>query len=352
MLSTGVNDTVIWSVVCMLYVTLPDILCDIDLVLIFVGSMCKCRLLNCSGYNAEYKQRSGGRSDGCATFYKQKKFNCCNSIPVDFCVDGCSVLDRPNVALLLLLKPLENSHDGRQTSSSSTCICVANTHLLYNPSRGDVKLAQLMFLFAAIDEVAGTSAEPRPMYHPVILCGDFNLEPFSKLYDFIVNGSINFEGLPIKVMSGQKHDYGGRRLNPQYFLPPSVDVTDFSQFFQVAEHRRKASRRSHRWRCYDESFCSGAAHHSLDLMSAYDNARPQALTMWLGDESFGAQVDYIFYSARSDRLSRRRMTEGHLTLSHIHELPLEEEVRRFGGLPNNRESSDHLMIMAWFMLST
>jgi len=314
----------------------------------------------CSGYKAEYKQKSGGRTDGCATFYKQKKFKCCNSVPVEFYVDECLVLDRPNVALLLLLEPLENSRDGQQSGSSSTCICVANTHLLFNPGRGDVKLAQLMFLFAAIDEVAGTSAEPRPKHRPVILCGDLNLEPFSKLYDFIVDGSLHLDGLFIKVMSGQRRDYGGRRLNSQYFLPPWVDVTDFSQFFQVTEHRRKASRRNHRWRCYDESFCSGTAHHALNLTSAYDNTRPQALTSWLGPDSRGAQVDYIFYSAEQrnpahvggDRLPGRRMAEGLLTLSHVLELPTQEEVRRYGGLPNNRQSSDHLMIMAWFILST
>lgn len=314
----------------------------------------------CSGYQSEYKQKSVSRTDGCATFYKQQKFSCCNSVPVEFYVDGCSVLDRPNVALLLLLEPLESSRDGRQAHSSSMCICVANTHLLYNPGRGDVKLAQLMFLFAAIDEVAGTSAEPRPKHHPVILCGDLNLEPFSQLYDFIVNGSLHFDGLPIKSMSGQKDDYGGQRLNSQYFLPPSVDVTDFCQFFQVAEHRRKSSRRSHRWRGYDQSFYSGSACHALDLVSAYDNTRHQALTSWLGNKSCGAQVDYIFYSAEQknpvhvggDRLSRRRMGDGLLTLSHVLELPTQEEVCRCGGLPNSRESSDHLMLMAWFTLNT
>jgi len=317
-------------------------------------------ILHCSGYEAEYKQKSGDKTDGCATFYKQKKFKRCNSIPVDFYVYGCSVLDRPNIALLLLLEPLESSRDRRQTVSSSTCICVANTHLLYTPGRGDVKLAQLMFLFAAIDEVSSTSAEPRPSHHPVILCGDLNLEPFSNLYNFIVDGSLHFDGLPIKEMSGQKQDCGGRRLNSRYFLSPSVDVTDFSQFFQVVEHRRKVSRRSHRWRCYDESFCSGTVHHALDLVSAYDNTRPRAMTSWLGDKSCGARVDYIFYSASqrnpspagSDRLSRRRVAEGHLMLSHVRDLPTEKEVSRYGGLPNDRESSDHLMLMAWFILNT
>jgi len=316
--------------------------------------------VRCLGYEAAYKQKLGGKPDGCATFYKRNKFNCCNSVPVEFCVDGCSVLNRPNVALLLLLEPLVKSRDGRRTWNSSTCVCIANTHLLYTPRRGDVKLAQLMFLFAAIDEVAGVTAEPCPKYHPVILCGDLNLAPSSNLYDFVVSGSLHFEGLSIKALSGQQHDDSGRRLNSQHFLPPPVDVTDFCQFFEVTEHRRSASRRSHRWRSYAESFCSGAAHHALNLTSAYDDARPRALTTWLGDRSCGAQVDYIFYSAEqqnhtkvgSDRSSSRRMTEWLLTLSHVLQLPTQEEVRQSGGLPSDKESSDHLLLMAWFILST
>jgi len=310
----------------------------------------------CLGYKAAYKQKLGDRTDGCATFYKQKKFNCCNSVPVEFCEDGCHVLDRLNVALLMLLEPLVS--DGHQTRNSSTCVCIANTHLLFNPGRGDVKLAQLMFLLAAIDEVAGTTAEPSPKYHPVILCGDLNLEPFSNLYDFIVSGSLHFDGLPIRTMSGQKHDESGRRLSSQHFLPPQVDVTDFCQFFEVTEHRRKASRCRHQWRSYDDSFCKGTAHHALNLVSAYDDSRPQALTAWLGDRSRGARIDYIFYSADrhyprfgSDRSSAGRMGQGLLTLSHVLQLPTEEQVHQSGGLPNDTESSDHLMLMASFILT-
>jgi len=270
------------------------------------------------------------------------------------------VLNRPNVALLMLLEPLVDGRGGPQTWNSSTCVCIANTHLLYNPGRGDVKLAQLMFLFAAIDEVAGVTAEPWPKYHPVVLCGDLNLEPFSNLYDFIVSGNLCFEGLSINSLSGQKHDVGGRRLNSQFFLPAPVDVTDFCQFFKVTEHRLNASRCRRRWRSYEESFCSGTAHHALNLASAYDDTRPGAVTSWLGDRSRGAQVDYIFYTAEEqncarfghDRVSARRMAEGLLRLSHVLQLPTEDDVHRSGGLPNNKESSDHLMLMAWFILTT
>lgn len=84
---------------------------------------------------------------------------------------GVSLLDRDNVALLTLLR-FKNPTDGRRrrevapvasnprfqclaacaSSDAVTLhddekraglVCVANTHLLFNPKRGDIKLAQV-----------------------------------------------------------------------------------------------------------------------------------------------------------------------------------------------------------------
>lgn len=41
---------------------------------------------------------------------------------------------------------------------------------------------------------------------PVVLCGDFNLEPFSALYQFLSTGSLHVPGLNRTMMSGQ-HDF-------------------------------------------------------------------------------------------------------------------------------------------------
>lgn len=48
---------------------------------------------------------------------------------------GIGLLDRDNVAIVVMLQP--------RGLSSSHQLCVANTHLLWNPRRGDIKLAQL-----------------------------------------------------------------------------------------------------------------------------------------------------------------------------------------------------------------
>lgn len=67
--------------------------------------------------------------------------------PVEFYRPNVPLLDRDNVGLVLLLQP-------KVPGAVSPVICVANTHLLYNPRRGDIKLTQLAVLLAEISSVA------------------------------------------------------------------------------------------------------------------------------------------------------------------------------------------------------
>lgn len=142
-------------------------------------SVCKC----VSGYQCEYKKRTGSKPDGCAIVFKSSRLSLLSSNPVEFLRPGDALLDRDNVGLVLLLQP-------REAASSS--ICVANTHLLYNPRRGDVKLAQLAILLA---EISRLSRLPNGSSSPVVLCGDFNSTPLSPLYTFLTTGCLHYGGL-------------------------------------------------------------------------------------------------------------------------------------------------------------
>ncbi|ESN98192.1 hypothetical protein HELRODRAFT_124292, partial [Helobdella robusta] len=135
------------------------------------------------GYFGLYKKRTSDKEDGCATFFKHDKFLCMSSKPMEFHCKGVEVLNRDNVGLLMLLKPVEKLKDFR--------LCVANTHLLFNPKRGDVKLAQLMTLMAGIDDL--TDGEEQA----VVLCGDFNSQPRSGLYDFLLSGRLDCKDVAI-----------------------------------------------------------------------------------------------------------------------------------------------------------
>ncbi len=140
-----------------------------------------------TGYHCEYKRRTGRKPDGCAVVFKRERFSLVACHPVEYFRHGIPLLDRDNVGLIVLLRPI-GPH------SSLTNICVANTHLLYNPRRGDIKLAQLAVLLAEISRVAQL---PDSSVCPVLLCGDFNSVPWSPLYRFIRDSRLEYDDLPI-----------------------------------------------------------------------------------------------------------------------------------------------------------
>lgn len=52
------------------------------------------------GYQSVYKKRTGGKPDGCATFFKTSKFRLLESRPVEYLVRG-TLLNRDNVGKIL-----------------------------------------------------------------------------------------------------------------------------------------------------------------------------------------------------------------------------------------------------------
>lgn len=144
-----------------------------------------------AGYHCEYKMRTGRKPDGCAICFKTSKFSLMSSNPVEFFRRDIPLLDRDNVGLVLLLQP-------KFPCKTNAAICIANTHLLYNPRRGDIKLTQLAMLLA---EIASVAPQKNGIFCPIIICGDFNSVPGSPLYRFIKEGKLNYEGLAIGKVS-------------------------------------------------------------------------------------------------------------------------------------------------------
>ena len=172
-------------------------------------------LLSCFvGYTGIYKKRLGDKPDGCAIFYKEKRFSLLSHHDVEYNRPNIRVLNRDNIALIAVLKPRE-SLEGNKSP-----VVVANTHLLYNKNRGDIKLAQLAYLFAELDRVGRVGfsnmakhtkcfkdAHSNNVYLPMLVCGDFNCTPFSPLYRFITSSRLQFQGLNNVQISGQNRIY-------------------------------------------------------------------------------------------------------------------------------------------------
>ncbi|MEQ2184962.1 hypothetical protein GOODEAATRI_013298 [Goodea atripinnis] len=144
-------------------------------------------------YQCEYKKRTGTKPDGCAVTFKPSRFSLLSSTPVEFYRHGDTLLDRDNVGMVVLLQP----NNGAIQSDPSSFVCVANTHLLYNPRRGDIKLAQLAILLA---EIGRLSRLPDGSNNPVVLCGDFNSAPWSPLYRFLTTGCLEYQGMQIGMV--------------------------------------------------------------------------------------------------------------------------------------------------------
>uniref|UniRef100_A0A672G702 Endonuclease/exonuclease/phosphatase domain-containing protein n=1 Tax=Salarias fasciatus TaxID=181472 RepID=A0A672G702_SALFA len=155
--------------------------------------------LSLMGYTCVFKRRTGPKPDGCATCYRGSRFVCAATTQLEYFRPETGLLDRHNVGVVLLLRPLVDQ--GARLTERGPPLCVANTHLLFSPRRGDVKLAQLAILLAEIDRVV-KSCRSSGEHCNVVLCGDLNAVPDTPLCRLITAGSLFYRGL-------------SRRLRPQ-----------------------------------------------------------------------------------------------------------------------------------------
>jgi protein angel len=339
-------------------------------------------LLVSAGFKGVYKKRTGNKLDGCATFYRASRLQMVECSLVEYFRNGVACLDRDNVAIVMVLRATATAKDNRPPPT----LCVANTHLLYNTKRGDNKLAQLALLFAEIDRMSFRRCTEAGSIErcPVIVCGDFNLTPFSELYKFIIEGSLFYEGLLARVMSGQDYGAGSNFYMRREFLPVAAGIADTCQFvdelrkrvpLQCATEEEKATigvkklSVDRETGAEDGGSNSGAAEaavgacstgtlsHSLNLVSAYNHFWSSTHNHEVTTIQHGT-VDYIMYSVGSKRTNRHHgqmtvdnVVENELYLTATLNVLLKSEMNALdNALPNDVNGSDHLLLAAKFLL--
>uniref|UniRef100_L7LXA5 Putative transcriptional effector ccr4-related protein n=1 Tax=Rhipicephalus pulchellus TaxID=72859 RepID=L7LXA5_RHIPC len=377
------------------------------------------------GYGCLYKQRTGDKRDGCGIFFRKSIFELDCFEPIEYARSDVTVLDRDNVALIAMLKPVASN----AKFGTDFRLCVSTTHLLFNPRRGDIKLAQLCLLLAEIDRLAfrGDSPDGTPLYFPILLCGDMNSEPHSPLYTFLTRGSLCYEGLLSGDVSGQSDganrgryvplDSSLRQLNisgssrylpapvkehasqdtdaPTNSLQPGVAPNDAFNFAQCETAAEKESMSGSSRKdspsksplnspakdsqvknppaedtvpVTDASNANGSTpakesqqrvvRHCLNLISAYKhNVKGANAEVTTHHQRASCTVDYIFYSVkRKDTMFREGQVkhacviEGPLRLLATYRLMSQSQLVAVGGLPNEVQSSDHLPLIAKFLL--
>ena len=160
-----------------------------DCVKSFSESLCRG-----GNYDFKYKRRTGeDKADGLCMFWNKSRWTRVHYVDVEFYrYDEDPLMDRHNVAQICVLKEL----------SSGNMILIANTHLLFNPKRGDVKIRQLEILLKEISNVREKFDRSDNKFC-VLLMGDFNAVPGSAMYELLSKGRLSLRNLDRKLISGQ-----------------------------------------------------------------------------------------------------------------------------------------------------
>lgn len=66
---------------------------------------------------------------------------------------------------------------------------VANTHIIYNSNRGDIKLAQIQLMCDSIHQLREHLAKSYEVN--LIVCGDFNSTARSGIYEYMTAGKFD-----------------------------------------------------------------------------------------------------------------------------------------------------------------
>ncbi|XP_058227157.1 carbon catabolite repressor protein 4 homolog 3-like isoform X2 [Rhododendron vialii] len=290
----------------------PDIIClqEVDRYFDLLNIMQK------AGYIGSFKRRTGDSIDGCAMLWKADKFRLLECESIEFKRYNL----RDNVAQHSVFE---------MCSAESRRLLFGNIHVLYNPSRGDVKLGQIRTLSSKAHILSKKWGNV-----PVILAGDYNSSPQSAIYEFLSSSQLNI------MLHDRKESSGQRSCNP-------------AQVFGIERETRNPLHLMDRifksgWTDEEVKVATGRAKsevvmHPLTLNSSYATLKGSTRTRGFKSEplatSFHAKffgtVDYLWYS------------DGLLPTRVLDTLPI-DVLQKTGGLPCQKLGSDHLALVSEF----
>ncbi|KAJ8913038.1 hypothetical protein NQ315_002054 [Exocentrus adspersus] len=326
----------------------PDILCLQEVQESHVSNYFS--VLETIGYSGVYKKRTGERTDGCALYYKTDIIHLVEHTSVEYFQPNIAILNRDNVGLIAKFSP--KLHPSKE-------FVVATTHLLYNPRRQDVRLAQVQLLLTELERISYNSSL-ESNYLPIILTGDLNSTPDSPVYEFITKGKLKYDILSPRSLKKDSNMFTGKIL-----IPAELRITDNCQHANLLEKRKKNASLSRSeevsaidlfhserdFKMEDENkkidsklFSTGTLSHNFAFKSVYCHGNPpnNEGTTFQGQ---WMTVDYIFYSTKKQDVH----SEDKLKLLSRYRLPTKEELQGVI-VPNSVLGSDHLSLLAKFKL--
>lgn len=267
--------------------------------------------------------------DGCATFYKSKKYILLDKHVIDFANTAINrpdmkgehdtfnrVMPRDHIAVVTFF-------ENRMTGSR---LIVVNVHIYWDPAFKDVKLVQVAIMMEQISRLADRWAKHPPyadrtaLQHPdfdgepnlgvaeespgevapsqeyatgthipLLICGDFNSAAGTGVYDLITQGNVSGDHADLA-----NHSYG--------------------------------------------NFTRDGMAHPFALKSAYSGTDELSFTNYT--PTFTGVIDYIWYSTNALQV---RGVLGDVDLAYLSRVP---------GFPNHHFPSDHLALKAEFSVKS
>ena len=306
--------------------------------------------------------RDGQTSDGCGTFWKRDVFRQVAHEKIQFSEHGL----RHNVALLVALRPRDDR------SGHIAPLLIANTHILFNPKRGDIKLGQMRVLlerlrgFAAAHGCGGGGGDDRLVdgrradaaapggegAGTALVLGDFNCTPQSPLHRFLLEGWLHLDDVERPHLSGTVGTQPRSLREPPYVNDAAAGTAPRRPGRSRGETRARA--RDGGWGEEERGLALGSAaaaagdrtaRHDWTLRSAYATVAGGEPAYTSYHEKFCGTVDYMWFTPHA--LLPRRVL-----------LPLPLEVldaavphRRWcKGLPSDHWASDHMALVCEFEL--
>lgn len=263
------------------------------------------------GYECLFKKKTGYKIDGCAIFYKSRLFHLLSYKGIEFKrTDVINILDRDNIGIIAVLKPKI------YTRNESPQLVIANTHLIFNPKRTDIKLAQLKLFLSEIEAISLKGSNDNHSndrsYHPTILCGDMNSTPESVVNNFVTHNSTN----DAEIQPG-----------------PNLNRDEISSSDPIADGSSDSCQNLVHDTLHNDL---NSFTHSMRFKSVYPT-KDRRGHRYVSTFS-SCIVDYIFYTPC-------------LNLESYRNLLTEDELNEIGPLPNQEFPSDHISLEAKFSVS-
>lgn len=254
------------------------------------------------------------------------------------------ILDRFNVAIIAKFASRQLKHKQ---------FMVSTTHLLFNPRRDDVRIAQLQLLLAELDRMSVHTETKDPL--PIILTGDFNSHQSSEPLRLLKDGHINSNNLPLHL---------GIMDSCQHMNVTIHENRKITGLFHSRNNEKNAKETDEGManECIDASIATLESVHELGLayntgsiwhllnLTATQLSRQMASTY----NNDWVLVDYIFYTKYKRRTIgplEQRLTFSALKLLANYELPNKQDCHAMGPIPNNFYGSDHYSIVSEFALT-